>query len=119
MTSEYLHFSSREDFDRWHDKVKQELKLPRIGVNAATGRPAPEKQQTTAYVEPEEHPEGDKGRICRIDATCPEKMRNKDAEKNHKLSRKTAAVLEKEGWFKDRTKLPESPKEKTTAKLKA
>lgn len=119
MTPEYLHFTSREDFDLWHDKVKQELGLPRVGVNAATGRPAPEKQQTTAYVEPEEHPVGGKGHVCRVDMRCPEKLRDKAAEKRHKLSRKTSLILEQDGWFKDRVMPPDPPSRATTPKTKA
>lgn len=42
-------WTSKTKFDTWHNTVIAVLKLPRVGVNAATGEPAPDKQQTTGY----------------------------------------------------------------------
>lgn len=36
-------------FELWHQQVIEALNLPRISVNAATGNPQPEAQQTTGY----------------------------------------------------------------------
>lgn len=40
-------FLTQAEFDAWHANAKVATGLPIVGVNAATGQPAPEKQQTT------------------------------------------------------------------------
>lgn len=40
-------FASEAEFDAWHASAKAAAGLPVVGVNARTGAPAPEKQQTT------------------------------------------------------------------------
>ena len=40
---------TQQDFNDWHQTVTTGLHLPRVGINQATGRPEPDKQQTTAY----------------------------------------------------------------------
>ena len=40
---------TQQDFNNWHQTVTTGLHLPRVGINQATGRPEPDKQQTTAY----------------------------------------------------------------------
>jgi len=45
----YYTWPTEQAFDLWHAAVIEALNLPRIGVNAATGEPAPQKQQTIAY----------------------------------------------------------------------
>ena len=50
---------SEADFDVWHQQVITALNLPRVGVNAATGEPRPDAQQTTAYTSVIEVAEGD------------------------------------------------------------
>lgn len=42
-------WNSQEEFNIWHEIVIHALNLPRVGVNALTGKPEPEKQQTTSY----------------------------------------------------------------------
>lgn len=44
-------WTSKEDFDVWHNQVIESLNLPRIGYNSATGEANPTAQQTTAYTE--------------------------------------------------------------------
>ena len=56
--SEYMEFKNRGQFNAWHNQIKRELGLDGeglIGVNALTGEPAPGKQRTTAWCEPEEN----------------------------------------------------------------
>ena len=45
----WYQWSSESDFDTWHATVVTGLGMPWIGENQATGEPAPESQQTTAY----------------------------------------------------------------------
>ena len=45
----YYTWPTLETFNTWHNAVIDALGLPRIGVNAATGQPEPNKQQTTGY----------------------------------------------------------------------
>lgn len=40
-------FVTQAEFDAWHESAKVAAGLPVVGVNAATGQPAPDKQQTT------------------------------------------------------------------------
>lgn len=40
-------FATVAEFDAWHANAKSATGLPVVGVNAATGLPAPDKQQTT------------------------------------------------------------------------
>ena len=40
-------FATQAEFDAWHENAKAAAGLPVVGVNARTGQPAPEKQQTT------------------------------------------------------------------------
>lgn len=49
----WYRWTSQAAFDGWHDTVIAGLGLPRVGVNQRTGRPEPEKQQTTAYTQVE------------------------------------------------------------------
>ena len=42
-------WTTQQDFNNWHQTVITGLHLPRVGINQATGRPEPDKQQTTAY----------------------------------------------------------------------
>jgi len=45
----YYTWPTEQAFDAWHTAVIEALNLPRIGHNAATGQPEPNKQQTTGY----------------------------------------------------------------------
>jgi len=45
----YYTWPTEQAFNLWHTAVIDALGLPRVGHNAATGRPEPDKQQTTAY----------------------------------------------------------------------
>ena len=45
----WYRWSSQSSFDVWHQQVIADLGLPRVGVNAKTGEPQPDKQATTAY----------------------------------------------------------------------
>lgn len=40
------------DFEAWHQNVIDALQLPRVGFNAASGKPQPEAQQTLRYTDP-------------------------------------------------------------------
>lgn len=42
-------WTSPTEFDIWHSSVVNILHLPRIGANAATDEPEPNKEWTTAY----------------------------------------------------------------------
>ena len=42
-------WTTQQDFNDWHQTVTTGLHLPRVGINQSTGRPEPDKQQTTAY----------------------------------------------------------------------
>lgn len=47
----WYRWSSQSAFDGWHQTVIDGLGLPRVGVNQRTGRPQPDKQETTAYTQ--------------------------------------------------------------------
>lgn len=47
----WFRWSSQSAFDGWHQTVIAGLGLPRVGINQRTGKPEPNKQQTTAYTE--------------------------------------------------------------------
>ena len=50
-------FASEAEFDAWHANAKTALGMPIVGVNAATGLPAPKKQQTTGLTALDENGE--------------------------------------------------------------
>lgn len=52
-------WTSEEAFNAWHMHVTQLMGLPRVGVNARTGKPEPEKQATTGYTSVTMIAEGD------------------------------------------------------------
>ncbi len=61
-------FNSKEEFAAWHDAVKLEKGYPQVNFNAATGLPAPDKQQTVAFVNYIEHPtKSDNRVVCVVD----------------------------------------------------
>lgn len=50
-TKTWFTWPTFEAFNTWETGVVQALNLPREGSNAATGKPAPQAQWTTAYTE--------------------------------------------------------------------
>jgi hypothetical protein len=46
---DWYEWDSWEDFNTWHQIKIQELNLPKLSVNQATGEVAVNAQQTTAY----------------------------------------------------------------------
>jgi len=91
--SGFIIFEDSETFNSWHADVITILNLPKIGVNAATGREEPGKQQTLYYTSSYEHPEEEDDRICSyVDDTCPE-------NKLIGLSLFSFAEIKVEGWF--------------------
>lgn len=55
----YYTWPTQQDFDTWHAIVITGLGLPRIGNNARTGKPEPDKQATTGYTSVTEVAPGD------------------------------------------------------------
>ena len=49
MTMHWYKWTTEELFTAWQEPVNVGLGLPRVGVNQATGRPAPLKQRTLEY----------------------------------------------------------------------
>ena len=49
MTMHWYKWTTEASFTAWQEPVNAGLDLPRVGVNQATGRPAPLKQRTLEY----------------------------------------------------------------------
>lgn len=53
---DYIVFTVKSQADSAVRQIDVKLGLPKVGVNKATGRPAPEKTGTTTWAVPEQRP---------------------------------------------------------------